>query len=59
METRWQFDQDEESRWRWTRMNGDKPEAQSAESFERPRDCVLDAMRHVVRRHRPSSAQPE
>jgi hypothetical protein len=55
MEKQWHFEQDDESRWRWTHTGVEKQQAQSAESFERPCDCILDAVRYAVRRRRPES----
>jgi len=53
MEKHWDFEQDNESRWRWTHTTSEKQQAQSAQSFERQCDCILDAVRYVVRRRRP------
>jgi|KBSMisStaDraftv2_1062788.scaffolds.fasta_scaffold2126105_1 hypothetical protein len=59
MENHWQFEQDDEFRWRWTHTTEEKQQAQSSESFDRPADCILDAVRYAVRRRRRCDSAPE
>jgi hypothetical protein len=54
MGNEWRFEQDDASRWRWTRK-GDSQHVESARSFESPVACVLDAVRYVVERRRSDS----
>jgi hypothetical protein len=49
---KWIFEQDDELRWRWVHRQDDAQQSQSAQSFQRPMDCVLDAVRHTVLRRR-------
>ncbi|HEX2826455.1 MAG TPA: hypothetical protein VHP37_08930 [Burkholderiales bacterium] len=50
----WQFTQDEQEQWRWTRIDDDRS-TQSAAAFETQVDCFMDAIRHVVSARRPGS----
>jgi len=49
----WHFEQDEYLRWRWTRVGSDNVKSESSESFIDRMACVMDAIRHAVRRRRP------
>jgi hypothetical protein len=55
VDKRWVFEQDEQLQWRWVHRRGDVRQGESAQSFERPMDCVLDAVRHAVLRRRAMS----
>ena len=55
MENRWVFEQDDELQWRWVHLTGNAQQRQSEEAFQRPMDCVLDAVRHAVLRRRAMS----
>ena len=56
VENRWVFEQDDDQQWRWVHLWGDaQQQQQSAESFQQPMDCVLDAVRHVVMRRKAMS----
>ena len=52
VDNKWIFEQDDELRWRWVHRQDDAQLSQSAGSFQRPMDCVLDAVRHTVLRRR-------
>jgi hypothetical protein len=54
MENRWQFEQGEDSRWRWAHTTEDSERVESRLGFERATDCMLDAVRYVIARRRAS-----
>jgi hypothetical protein len=51
----WQFNQDDQQRWRWTRVEENREPTQSARTFSTPLDCYLDAVRQAVDAKRPSA----
>ena len=53
MAEQWQFRQDEQQQWHWTRTG----EAHAAESgaFATQLECYIDAVRHAVRARRPDT----
>jgi hypothetical protein len=51
----WQFSQDDQQQWRWTRVDEDCEPTQSAATFPTPLDCYLDAVRHAVDSRRPGA----
>jgi len=55
VENRWVFEQDDDLQWRWVHLTGNTQERQSAEAFNKPMDCVLDAVRRAVLRRRAMS----
>jgi hypothetical protein len=59
VEDRWVFEQDDDQQWRWVHLECDAQQAQSAETFQRPMDCVLDAVRHAVLRRKAMSSEAE
>ena len=52
MGPQWQFEQDEHSQWRWTRIDDDNRQVDSATSFPDQAHCMMDAIRFVVERRR-------
>jgi hypothetical protein len=52
----WHFQQDKHNRWRWTRVGSDNVNSESTESFVDRMACVMDAVRHAVRRRQPHQA---
>ena len=52
MENQWLFEQDDDLQWRWVHLGGESQHVQSAETFQRESDCILDAVRHAVHRRR-------
>jgi hypothetical protein len=54
----WQFTQDDQQHWHWTRVDDDRS-TESTVAFETQLDCFLDAIRHVVRARRPDEGGPE
>jgi hypothetical protein len=59
VENRWLFEQDDDEQWRWVHLHYDAQQTRSAETYERPMDCVLDAVRHAVRRRKAMSSDAE
>jgi hypothetical protein len=55
VENKWVFEQDNEQQWRWVHLTGEAHERQSSEAFRKPMDCVLDAVRHAVKRRKAMS----
>jgi hypothetical protein len=52
MTRQWQFIQDDQAQWRWKRSDESQGDVDSPVSFECEIDCILDAVRFVVRQHR-------
>jgi hypothetical protein len=48
MAQQWQFKQDEQQQWHWTRVEENHDTVESATAFPTPLDCYLDAVRHAV-----------
>jgi hypothetical protein len=59
VDNKWIFEQDDELRWRWIYREHDAQQSESAETFQRPMDCVLDAVRHTVMRRRAMSDEEQ
>ena len=55
----WQFTQDEQQQWHWTRVDDDKSATRSPVAFATELDCYLDAVRQAVRARRPDTAGSE
>jgi hypothetical protein len=55
MDDHWRFEQDENRRWRWQRIDGATERTQSNDAFDRATDCMLDAVRYVVTQRRASA----
>ena len=53
MSQQWQFEQDAQGQWRWKRVDERLGAVDSAASFATEVDCMMDAVRYVVGRHRP------
>ena len=54
MAARWEFRQDDQQQWHWTRFEeNDSAQSESPTAFAKPLDCFLDAVRHAVRARRP------
>ncbi len=54
MVKQWHFEQDDDEKWMWKRSELDE-EFASERSFTEQIDCMLDAVRFVVRRRRGAS----
>ena len=52
MRQQWQFEQDDQSRWRWKRLDDKRGDVDSAASFTNAAACMLDAVRYAVRQRR-------
>ena len=50
--TEWHFEQDARLEWRWKRVNLDNTQSDSARSFCKRIDCVMDAVRYAVQGRR-------
>ena len=51
MSERWRFEQDDEQKWTWRHSKSDE-HVESDDAFTHCIDCMLDAVRYVVRRRR-------
>ena len=51
MTRQWHFEQDDDEKWTWKRSDLEE-DVESDSSFTEQIDCMLDAVRFVVRRHR-------
>lgn len=52
MSEQWQFTQDEQHKWHWTRVDAREQPIESSPAFETHTGCMLDAVRLAVKRRR-------
>lgn len=48
----WQFKQDDQNQWHWTRLDAVEQPIETSTGFESQTRCVLDAVRYAVGRRR-------
>ena len=55
MSPQWQFEQTEDARWRWKRIDDAQGDVDSTATFAKEIDCIMDAVRCTVARRRAQS----
>jgi hypothetical protein len=55
MAQHWNFEQDEQQQWHWQHLEGSE---KSSNAFASATECMLDAVRHVVKRRRADAVRP-
>ena len=55
----WQFRQDEQQQWRWTRVDDDAGATKSPAAVATALDRYIDAVRRAVRARRPDTGGTE
>jgi hypothetical protein len=52
MPQQWQFEQNDDAKWRWKRIDDAQGDVDSPATFAKEIDCIMDAVRHAVARRR-------
>jgi hypothetical protein len=55
MGQQWRFEQDDTAQWRWVYTDGEIEIVVSSTTFPNQIQCMMDAMRYVVRGRRPDA----
>ena len=57
MALQWRFEQTDDAQWRWKRTDDAEGDVDSASTFEKEIDCIMDAVRFTVARRRAQTEQ--
>jgi hypothetical protein len=52
MPQQWQFEQNDDAKWQWKRIDDAQGDVDSPVTFAKEIDCIMDAVRYTVARRR-------